>query len=479
VPRDATTILQPLQLEASFDLLALHRLNPGRYPHLLQTVSSAADAVAYDILFAFPEATLRLDAAGTSFTANSDVPPDLQKPTTFLDSFDRWWKSEQKDIEPTCHDLPFSGGWFLYLGFELCVEIETSLKTRIPKPATIPTALATRFKTAIIYDHRKRTFYCITESDNRERLELIQHDIESATTLSPMAHSPAQPPVMDQILQDSPQRYLDGVGRIKRYIREGDVFQVNLSRGWWVDIKHPADTAGLYACLRKRNPSPFAALATFEDFAVLSSSPERLLSSRSGIVETRPIAGTRPRSSDPAVDQAYSRELIAHPKERAEHIMLIDLERNDLGRICKPGSIHVSELMAVESYAHVHHIVSNIKGELRETITPGKAIGAVFPGGTITGCPKVRCMEILSELEEQPRGPYTGSIGYVNRNGDMDLNILIRTIMVEKNRISLRAGAGIVADSDANRELEETRAKAKGMLNALGIDGGGLNGQPD
>jgi anthranilate synthase component 1 len=159
--------------------------------------------------------------------------------------------------------------------------------------------------------------------------------------------------------------------------------------------------------------------------------------------------------------------------------MLIDLERNDLGRICKPGSIHVSELMAVESYAHVHHIVSNIRGELRETITPGQAIGAVFPGGTITGCPKVRCMEILSELEAEPRGPYTGSIGYVNRNGDMDLNILIRTILVEKNRISLRAGAGIVADSDPNRELDETRAKAKGMLNALGMTMEIADGQPD
>jgi anthranilate synthase component 1 len=471
VPRDATKILQPLQLEASFDLLALHRLNPGRYPHLLQTVSRATDAVAYDILFAFPEATLRLDKAGLGFTANSYATPDLGKSATFLDSFDRWWESEQKDIEPACHELPFSGGWFLYLGYELAVEIESTLKTLISKPVNIPTALATRFKTAIIYDHHKRTFYCVTEPDSRERLELIQHDIKAAATLN-TTHSHAPPPVIGPIQQESPQHYLDGVGRIKRYIREGDVFQVNLSRGWWADINHPANIADLYACLRQRNPSPFAALAAFDDFAVLSSSPERLLSSRAGFVETRPIAGTMPRSADPAVDQAYSRELIAHPKERAEHIMLIDLERNDLGRICKPGSIHVSELMAVESYAHVHHIVSNIRGELRNTITPGKAIGAVFPGGTITGCPKVRCMEILSELEVVPRGPYTGSIGYVNRNGDMDLNILIRTIMVEKNRISLRAGAGIVADSDANRELEETRAKAKGMLNALGIDDG-------
>src|SRR5690349_20874934 len=211
MPGDATKILQPLQLESSFDLLALHRLNPGRYPHLLQTVSRAADAVAYDILFAFPEATLRLDSAGIRFIANSYVTPDLRKSATFLDSFDRWWESEQKDIEPACRDLPFSGGWFLYLGYELCAEIESTLKTRIPKPINIPTALATRFKTAIIYDHRQRTFYYITEPDCRDRLELIKHDIKSAASMNPMAASSALQPVIAQMQQEPPQRYLDGV----------------------------------------------------------------------------------------------------------------------------------------------------------------------------------------------------------------------------------------------------------------------------
>jgi len=164
------------------------------------------------------------------------------------------------------------------------------------------------------------------------------------------------------------------------------------------------------------------------------------------------------------------RELTGHPKERAEHVMLIDLERNDLGRVCVPGSVEVDELMTVESYAHVHHIVSNVRGRLRQGATPGEIIRAVFPGGTITGCPKVRCMEIIAELERVGRGPYTGSLGYLNRDGDLDLNILIRTLAIGRETIRFRAGAGIVADSIAERELDETRAKARGLLRALGVD---------
>jgi anthranilate synthase component 1 len=478
VPGDAIKIPQPLQIEASFDLLDLHRLNPRRYPHLLQTVSRPQDTQAYDILFAFPGATLCLDASGVGFTPVSPLAPDIASSAGFLDTFDRWWEAEQQAQPHTgsAHDLPFAGGWFLYLGYELCAEIEPTLKTRIAPPPDIPTALATRFQTAIIYAHSEQTFYCVTEPDCHDRLTEIQRDIAATLAVSEAAgfSAPGNP---GRLLEEPAQHYLDGVERIKRYIREGDIFQANLSRSWRLDTGNSANAADLYASLRSNNPAPFAGLASFNNFALLSSSPERLLSIRSGAAQTRPIAGTRPRGSSPAEDNAYSRELIAHPKERAEHIMLIDLERNDLGRICKPGSIHVSELMALESYAHVHHIVSNIKGELQEHITPGKAIGAVFPGGTITGCPKVRCMEILAELETGARGPYTGSIGYVNHNGDMDLNILIRTIMVEKTGISLRAGAGIVADSNPAWELEETRAKAKGMLKALGVENERIEGR--
>jgi anthranilate synthase component 1 len=186
-------------------------------------------------------------------------------------------------------------------------------------------------------------------------------------------------------------------------------------------------------------------------------------------IETRPIAGTRPRFPGDDVAERI-RDLVGNPKERAEHVMLIDLERNDLGRVCVPGSVEVDELMTVESYAHVHHIVSNVRGRLRADATPGAVIAAVFPGGTITGCPKVRCMQVIAELEGRGRGAYTGAFGWLNRDGDLDLNILIRSAEIEGANLRFRTGAGIVADSDPQRELDETRAKARGMLRALGAE---------
>ena len=200
----------------------------------------------------------------------------------------------------------------------------------------------------------------------------------------------------------------------------------------------------------------------------MSSSPERLVNIKSDVVQSRPIAGTHPRGKDRCSDLELSREMLAHPKERAEHIMLIDLERNDLGRVCETGTVEVDELMVVETYEHVHHIVSNVRGRLRKEVTPVDVIRAVFPGGTITGCPKVRCMEIIAELEQKGRSFYTGSFGYLGLDGSMDLNILIRSMLLHDRTISFRTGAGIVADSMPEKELAETEHKARGLLRALG-----------
>lgn len=200
---------------------------------------------------------------------------------------------------------------------------------------------------------------------------------------------------------------------------------------------------------------------------MLSSSPERLVNIEGCRIQTRPIAGTRPRGSDDRQDRALSDELLESVKERAEHIMLIDLERNDLGRVCEAGSVEVNELMVLETYAHVHHIVSNVRGKLMPGASPVDAIKAVFPGGTITGCPKVRCMEIIAELETKGRGYYTGSMGYLGRDGRMDLNILIRSMLVQGKHFSFRTGGGIVADSVAEHEVRETQDKARGMLLAI------------
>jgi anthranilate synthase component 1 len=410
----------------------------------------------YDILFAFPAGELRL-----SSISELTVPGDIDyQGSNFMEALDSWWKKTAQNSLPEQPSLPFEGGWFLYLGYELAGQIEPSLNLQHKDPL-LPVAFAVRIPAAIIQDKKLEHCFLIAEEDSSHLLDEMEEDINNITAKNDT--------ILPEFIidEEDPQIYISNVRRIKEYIREGDVFQVNLSRKWQALASHEIDLSFIYRQLRERNPAPFAGIVKYKDTSILCSSPERLVSVRNNIIETRPIAGTRPRGKNPEDDAAFSNELLGHPKERAEHIMLIDLERNDLGRVCEPGSIKVNELMTVESYAHVHHIVSNVRGTLRSNITPGNIIAAVFPGGTITGCPKVRCMNIISELEDSERGAYTGSMGYLNRNGDIDLNILIRTMVAHKNQISFRAGAGIVADSIPENEVDETRNKAKGMLLSL------------
>jgi anthranilate synthase component 1 len=437
------------------DLLPLAAADPQRYPGLLESVARGNARARYDVLFAFPEAELRLDADGVRDAAGRAAGP------SFLAALDAAWRAER--LPPAdAGELPFDGGWLVYLGYELAAEIEPKL--RLPAPRVpLPRALALRCPAAIVVDHVRGTTRLVAEPGRAALLDRLQADLAAAA----FAPAPVAAPAFDE---DAPGRFLDGVARVHEHLRAGDVFQVNLSREWRARWPAPPAAADLYAALRGANPAPFAALLQRPGWAIASSSPERLLEVRGAVAQTRPIAGTRPREAHDD-DAARIGELAGHPKERAEHVMLIDLERNDLGRICVPGSVAVDEIMAVESYAHVHHLVSNVRGTLRPGTTPAQAIRAVFPGGTITGCPKVRCMEIIAALEGVGRGAYTGSLGYLTRGGDLDLNILIRTLTLHGGEASFRAGAGIVADSVAERELDETRAKARGLMRALGAPG--------
>ncbi len=260
--------------------------------------------------------------------------------------------------------------------------------------------------------------------------------------------------------------YTDMVRRAKEYIAAGDIFQANLSQRVSAFIGE-LNPWNLYTILRDINPAPFAGLIDFGDYSIVSSSPERLVRVKEGIIETRPIAGTRPRGRDRTEDEAMRAELLLNEKERAEHIMLIDLERNDLGKVSDYGSVEVDELMITEDYSHVIHIVSNIRGMLAPDRTCIDVIKAVFPGGTITGVPKVRCMEIIDELEPVRRGPYTGSMGYIGFSGCMDLNIVIRTFVIKNGYAYVQTGAGIVADSDPEREYYETLKKAEALIRTL------------
>ena len=255
------------------------------------------------------------------------------------------------------------------------------------------------------------------------------------------------------------------VARTREYVFAGDIFQANLSQR--LDGMYALPSLHLYETLRTVNPSPFAGYLHFGDYELISSSPERLVSlDRDGWAETRPIAGTRPRGDRRPEDDALAEELNLDPKDRAEHIMLVDLERNDLGRVCEYGTVRVSELMVNEYYSHVIHIVSNVRGHLHPSRDAVDLAKAMFPGGTITGCPKVRCMEIIDELETVRRGPYTGSFGWIAARA-LDLNIVIRTLVRVGDRLFLQVGGGIVADSVPEREYRETLHKAAGMLRAV------------
>ncbi|HKO30309.1 MAG TPA: anthranilate synthase component I family protein [Nitrospiraceae bacterium] len=291
--------------------------------------------------------------------------------------------------------------------------------------------------------------------------------------------SPLDPlPTFDQMAFHPDQTrdaYLQRVRRCQEYIAAGDVYQANLSHRFALEPLGSYDEGTnrqpyeqeLYRRLQAVNPSPFSGLIHFDDVTLISSSPERLVRLHNRQADTRPIAGTRRRGFDTRDDQRLVDELLANEKERAEHLMLVDLERNDLGRVCRFGSVQVDEFMAIEQYSHVSHIVSNISGCLRPDATPFDLIQALFPGGTITGVPKIRCMEIIEELEPVRRGPYTGSFGYIGWNGNLDLNIVIRTLVWCKGKGYLQVGAGIVADSDPDKEYEETLQKAQAFFSAL------------
>ena len=457
-------------LPADCDPLALHRLAPARYPLLLQSTSCGLGGAhaqgRWDMLLATNGESLRLDRDGRVRDARG-----VEVGGDFLAALDAAWSALRTPREEP--RWPFRGGWALFLAYELATQIEPVL--RLPQAeGALPVALALRCPAAVLRDRASGECVAIAEADAEAGaealLDAILADLAACT-------ADAAPPAWSaprSLQEDPPAAFTGGVRRILDYLAAGDVFQVNLSRAWRgrVDAHAPA---ALYARLREASPAPFAGLFAGESdgrpWAVVSSSPERLVSVRGDVVETRPIAGTRPRFAGDD-DAARIRDLVGNPKERAEHVMLIDLERNDLGRVCAPGSVEVDELMTVESYSHVHHIVSNVRGRLREDVTPGATIRAVFPGGTITGCPKVRCMQIIAELEGTGRGAYTGAFGWLNRDGDLDLNILIRSAELEADAdggvLRFRTGAGIVADSDPQRELDETRAKARGLLAALG-----------
>jgi para-aminobenzoate synthetase component I len=371
--------------------------------------------------------------------------------------------------------LPFIGGWLGWLGYDLAWEIETLPWLR-SDALPFPIAFWYEPETFAVLDHyQQQLWLAASVPEALDRLE-IQLNRPPATAEAFRAIQQYSNLSIDL----SQATFEQMVQAAKRHIQTGDVFQTNLSLRFRADgFLHPWQ---LYQALQSINPSPFASYWQTPWGCIVSGSPERLVEYRQGKAQTRPIAGTRPRGKTPAADAAYGVDLLSSPKERAEHIMLVDLERNDLGRVCQWGSVHVDELLTVESYSHVMHLVSNVSGQLHPNATPIDLIRAVFPGGTITGCPKVRCMEIIETLEPVRRSLFYGSCGYLDIRGNLDLNILIRTLLVaaadslpapwhlpdlRPTQLWGQVGAGIVADSDPTQEWLESLQKAKAQWMAL------------
>jgi para-aminobenzoate synthetase component 1 len=398
------------------------------------------------------------------------------------DIFDCW------RIEPPEHVQipPFLGGWVGLFGYGLGRAFERQA-VAAHDDFDVPDLALGVYDWVISFDHRRHRSWIIStgvipgfpftndrlaraESRIDEIKERLSHGGQSPQPVSttPTARPqdyhtlPGYPWVGSSFSRD---QYLAAVRKAIAYVHAGDCFQVNLSQRLLAPLReHPLE---LYGRLRQRNPAPYGCYFDLGDFQILSASPEQFLKVSNGDVVTRPIKGTRPRGATPEEDARIVRELQSNPKDRAENVMIVDLLRNDLGRVCEYGSIHVPKVCEVETFAHVHHLVSEVRGKLRPDKTPFDLLRAAFPGGSVTGAPKVRAMEIIAELEPTARGPYCGSVGFVGFDGSMDSNILIRTFTAGRGWVQFPVGGGIVADSDPETEYEETLHKAKGLLDAL------------
>jgi para-aminobenzoate synthetase component 1 len=394
----------------------------------------------------------------------------------------RLWRHLSDQVlegDPTPTLVPFTGGAVGYWAYDFGRRLE-----RLPEMARddlhLPDVLLGFYDVIGAYDHVTRQAWLFSSGLPLEESSMRRARAEQRLDQFLLAFGSA-PPAFGRLPQPrveitrprstfTPEGYRRAVDAVREHIRAGDIFQANLSQRWTLDLESAeihTTAFALYDALSRFSPAPFSGLFVAPDHAVVSSSPERFVELRGARIETRPIKGTRPRSSDPLEDQHLRRELIESAKDQAENIMIVDVLRNDLGRVSLTGSIEATRLCEVETFPHVHHLVSTITGELREDLDAFDLLHACFPGGSITGAPKIRAMEILERLEPVRRHVYTGCLGYVDFRGDADWNIAIRTALVTRGAIHFAAGGGITAESDPRAEYLETLIKAEGMRQAL------------
>ena len=371
------------------------------------------------------------------------------------------WKTDYNPEYP-----PFQGGAIGYFSYD-CIRYIEKLPSLAEDDIDIPDIFFLLFDDVFVYDQKEQVLWVITHYVDKyeEAKERLNEWKSLWMTKAPEVTVPFESPEKkSEAVAFTEAGFMKAVECIQEYIGAGDVFQVNLSTRQERTLQtHPLE---IYTSLREINPSPYMGYLELGDFQIVSGSPELLIKKQGTEVSTRPIAGTRSRGADEQEDEELARELIENEKERAEHVMLVDLERNDLGRVCKYGTVEVDEFMVIEKYSHVMHIVSNVRGEVEEDKDAFDLVKAVFPGGTITGAPKIRTMEIIEELEPVRRGIYTGSIGWIGYSGDTELNIVIRTLLAKDGKAHVQAGAGIVIDSNPENEYKESLKKAIALWRA-------------
>jgi anthranilate synthase component 1 len=369
---------------------------------------------------------------------------------------------------------PFAGGAVGMFGYDLVRAAEPRVGEPNPDVLGLPDMALMVSDVLLAFDHLRHEVTLLSNVFVEDELERAYENAAAAiaevrerlSAPAPLANAGRREPE-ELVSNIGSEGYAAAVERAKEYIRAGDVYQVVPSQRW--SGPAPVEAFSIYRGLRTVNPSPYMYFLDFEDFQIVGASPEPLVKANGRRVEQRPIAGTRPRAGTADEDLERARGLLADEKERAEHVMLVDLGRNDLGRVCEYGSVQVDELMAVETYSHVMHIVSSVSGTLREGVTAMDALRASLPAGTLSGAPKIRAMQIIDELEPVKRGPYGGAVGYLSYTGDLDTCIYIRSAVVKDGRVHVQAGGGIVADSDPGYEVRETEAKAGALLAAIAL----------
>ena len=453
----------------------LRKHDHASHTFLLESVEGGENVGRYSFIGGAPRAILR--AYGRRVTLQRPGEPEKTihedaDPLVVLKEYMAPFRPVRDTALPR-----FTGGAVGFLGYDAVQYFEKSVPLRTDNALRAPDMVFMVTDALIIFDRVRHSVRIIANAFIDGSPEKAYDDaIHTIDALCDALRTPKSSTMIDssaylgEIVPDSNvsrEDFVTSVEQAKEFIRAGDIIQVVLSQRFETDFD--GDSLDAYRALRAINPSPYMFCLDLGGSALVGSSPEVHVRGEEGRAEVRPIAGTRPRSSDPTIDNQLAEQLLADPKERAEHIMLVDLARNDLGRVCRYGSVRVPELMVIERYSHVMHIVSDVTGDLRPDMDAYELMRATFPAGTVSGAPKIRAMEIIAELEKSKRGPYAGAVGYFSFDGNLDSCITIRTIILDVNKAYVQAGAGIVADSVPANEWQETLNKAHGLLKAIEI----------